>query len=306
MTRMHARPERSPSRVTGVVALLMTSVLWGTTGTVATYSTAGSLAIGAAALGLGGILQALAAIPELRAESGALRRRWPLVLIGAVAVAVYPLAFYSAMHLAGVAIGCAVALASAPLFAGLLEVLVDRSRLTRWWALAAGIGIAGCVLLMWSKAGGPAEAVANAGFGVGLGLLAGLTYAVYTWAARGLMRDGIGRGASMGSVFGLGGLLLMPVLAVTGGSHLASEQNVAVAVYMALIPMFVGYLLFGFALTRVSASTATTVTLAEPAVAALLAVAVVGERLTGLGWVGLGLIGGVLVILAVAPTNARD
>jgi DME family drug/metabolite transporter len=79
---------------------------------------------------------------------------------------------------------------------------------------------------------------------------------------------------------------------------------VVVAGYMALIPMFLGYLMFGFGLARVPASTATTLTLAEPAVAAVLAVLVVGETLGAVGWIGLGIIASVLVILAVAPTNA--
>lgn len=108
----------------------------------------------------------------------------------------------------------------------------------------------------------------------------------------------------MGAVFGGGGLLLIPVLVLTGASLLDSGQNIAVTAYMALVPMFFGYLLFGYGLTKVSASTATTVTLTEPAIATVLAVLIVGERLTALGWAGLVVIAGVLVILALAPTNA--
>ncbi|MFF5020735.1 MULTISPECIES: hypothetical protein [Micrococcus] len=48
-----------------------------------------------------------------------------------VAVAVYPLAFYSSMHWAGVAIGSVVSLASAPLASGLLERIVEHRRLSR-------------------------------------------------------------------------------------------------------------------------------------------------------------------------------
>lgn len=70
---------------------------------------------------------------------------------------------------------------------------------------------------------------------------------------------------------------------------------------MALVPMFLGYLLFGIGLARISASTATTVTLIEPAVATLLAVLVVGERLGGTGWAGLALLAAVLVLLVLAP-----
>jgi DME family drug/metabolite transporter len=72
---------------------------------------------------------------------------------------------------------------------------------------------------------------------------------------------------------------------------------------MALVPMFLGYFLFGVGLARVRPSTATTLTLTEPAVAAVLAVVVVGERLTGAGWTGLAVLAAALVVLALAPTN---
>lgn len=109
----------------------------------------------------------------------------------------------------------------------------------------------------------------------------------------------------MGSVFGLGGALLMPVLLFTGAPLIESTQAFSVAAYMALVPMFIGYLLFGYGLMRVSASTATTITLSEPAVATVLAVLIVGEQLGLLGWIGLGVIALVLGILALAPTNTQ-
>lgn len=103
----------------------------------------------------------------------------------------------------------------------------------------------------------------------------------------------------MGTIFGLGGVLLLPVLMITGAPLLDSGRSVAVATYMALVPMFAGYLLFGLGLQRVTPSTATTLTMAEPALAALLAVLVVGERLSPAGWFGLGLIGLCLLVLTV-------
>jgi hypothetical protein len=88
------------------------------------------------------------------------------------------------------------------------------------------------------------------------------------------MQNDIPRAASMGVVFGAGGGLLIPVLLVTGAPLMASAQSVAVAAYMALVPMFLGYLVFGYGLTRVRPSTATTLTLTSVAVAAVLAVIV--------------------------------
>lgn len=291
----------SGGRLAGIAAVSVTSLLWGTTGTAATFATgAGPLAIGAAALGIGGILQAVVAVPALRRDCLALRQHTRAVLVGALAVAVYPLAFYTSMHTAGVAIGSVVSLASAPLASGLLERVVDGSRLGRWWSLAAFLGVLGSALLCISKLTTPTESPVVTLLGMLLGLVAGATYAIYSWASHRLIGAGISRGASMGSVFGLGGALLMPVLLLTGGPLLASSQNAAVAVYMALIPMFLGYLLFGYGLTKVSASTATTVTLSEPAIATVLAVLVVGEHLAPAGWAGMTFIGLALLVLTIA------
>lgn len=305
------------THVGGIVLVALAAALWGTTGTAATFAPqVGPLAIGSSALGIGGLLQALTAVPSLRAARAALARNRRTVLIGGLAVAIYPLAFYSSMRFSGVAVGTVVSLASAPLAAGILERVVDGKRLTRTWLCAAVLGIAGGVLLSVSTmrgaqtlptgSGATAPSLIGPGLigtgliGIGLGLVAGATFATYSWATRRLIGRGIARSASMGSVFGVGGLLLMPVLAVTGAPLLASGEALAVGAYMALIPMFVGYLLFGLGLARVSAATATVVSLLEPAVAALLAVIVVGERLTVLGWSGIALIGLGLLVLTAA------
>ncbi|AXJ10932.1 DMT family transporter [Arthrobacter sp. PM3] len=291
-------------RLVGLGAITVTSLLWGTTGTAATFAPgAGPLAIGAAALGIGGLLQAVIAVPALRTAGPALRANLWVVSLAALAVAVYPLAFYSSMHYAGVAVGSVVSLASAPLASGVLERVVDRRPLSLWWMLAAGLGVSGSTLLCLSKMHGPESAIVSTVLGTGLGLVAGMTYATYSWGVHRLMSRDVCRAASMGAVFGAGGLLLMLVLLVTGAPLVASAEAFLVAGYMALVPMFLGYLLFGFGLTRVSASTATTATLTEPAVAAILAVVIVGEQLEILGWIGLGIIAVVLLILALAPTN---
>lgn len=302
-------PGRGPAL--GVLAVLVASVLWGTTGTAATLAPdVGPLAIGAAAMGVGGLLQAATAWRLVRAHGPALRRRPGLVALGGVAVAVYPLAFYSSMHVAGVAVGTVVSLGSAPLAAALVERVVDGRRLSGRWLTAAAIGLAGIVLLCVGKVlGGGADdlgGAAGAGpggaaalLGIALGLVAGLTYALYSWVAHRLMLGGVPSRAAMGAVFGVGGVLLLPVLAVTGAPLLASWGNAAVGAYMALVPMFVGYVLFGLGLAHVPVSTATTLTLLEPAVAAVLAVLVVGERLPAVGWAGTGLVVVCLVVLTL-------
>nr|WP_189938335.1 DMT family transporter [Streptomyces aurantiogriseus] len=292
----------------GSLCVLLASVLWGTTGTAATFAPAvGPLAIGAAAMGLGGLLQALMAAPRIARETSGLRAQRGVVVLGALAVGAYPLAFYSSMHLAGVAAGTVVSIGSAPLASAVIERVVDKRRLTRRWTTGAALGLTGTVLLCAAEA---AEAPSGTGthsaqttvLGVALGLVAGFTYALYSWAAHRLISHGVTSGAAMGTVFGLGGLLLLPVLLATGAPLLDSWSNAAVGAYMALVPMFTGYVLFGWGLAHVPASTATTLSLLEPAVAAVLAVLVVGERLPLLGWAGIALVLGCLAVLTT-PTR---
>ncbi len=290
----------------GTLLVLAAAVLWGTTGTAATFApSAGPIAIGAAAMGIGGLLQAAVAIRPLLRDARTLRRHPWMLGIGAVSVTAYPLAFYLGMNLAGVAVGTVVALASGPIFAALLERIVDGTPLDARWFAGAGLGIGGTILLTLDGAHGPQAGGGGSGdaaLGVALALAAGLTYALYTWAVRRLMRGGVGSRAAMGAVFGIGGLLLLPVLMATGAPFLEDPRNLGVGVYMALIPMFLGYLAFGAGLRTVSARSATVLTLAEPAVAAVLAWWIVGERLGALGIVGIVLIA---VCLAVFSAPAR-
>ncbi|MGW0788749.1 DMT family transporter [Streptomyces sp. NPDC002911] len=292
----------------GSLCVLMASVLWGTTGTAATFAPAvGPLAIGAAAMGVGGLLQALVAAPRIARQTSRLRTQPGAIALGALAVGVYPLAFYSSMHLAGVAAGTVVSIGSAPLASAVIEGTVDGRRLTRRWMTGAALGLSGTVLLCVAEATTAHSApgtrsVGETVLGVGLGLVAGLTYALYSWSAHRLISDGVTSGAAMGTIFGLGALLLLPVLLATGAPLLHSWSNSAVGTYMALVPMFIGYVLFGWGLAHVPASTATTLSLLEPVVAAVLAVLVVGERLPLLGWGGIVLVVGCLAVLTT-PTR---
>lgn len=292
----------------GAVLVLAASILWGTTGTVATFAPEVSpIAIGAAAMGFGGLLQALIALRSIRHNGHGLREQLSIVALGAIAVTIYPLAFYSSMHLAGVAAGTVVSIGSAPIFASIIERVADRHRLTRRWAAGAALGIAGAALLCVIGSETPAGSRAlESELGIGLGLLAGLTYALYSWAAHRVIATGVPARPAMGSIFGLAGVMLMPVVLVTGAPLLSSWSNASVGIYMAVVPMFAGYVLFGMGLARVRASTAIILTLVEPVVATLLAVVIVGEQLPTLGWVGIGLIVSSLIVLTVRSPLRSD
>lgn len=298
----------SRQQVVGVFGILVAATLWGTTGTAATFAPGvGPLAIGAAAMGIGGLLQAALALRGITRARYALIDQARYVLLGSVMVAIYPLAFYSSMHLAGVAIGTVITIGSAPLLSALIEWQFDGLRLTRRWLAGTILGLFGMALLCLSSDHGGAVSQDSSQIltGVSISLIAGLSYAAYSWSARRLMQSGIRSSTAMGATFGLGGALLVPVLCVTGAPFLASWNNLAVGLYMALVPMFIGYVCFGVGLARVRASVATTITLLEPVVAAILAIVVVGENLSPVGWSGVALIIASLICITVPLPAVR-
>ncbi|GAA5618168.1 DMT family transporter [Brucella anthropi] len=299
--------QSSKNYLLGVTAIIVASTIWGTTGTAATFAPeVGAAAIGAAAMGLGGLAQAAIAWRGLIASRKALADQWRVLLVGAVCVAIYPLAFYGSMRMAGVTIGTVISLGSAPLLSAGIEYRQSGFRPSLRWLAGAIIGIVGMVLLSMSEDGGghTASAEGSALMGALVGLVAGFTYALYSSCARQLMQGGISSTTAMGATFGIGGLLLMPVLLATGGPFLASWNNAAVGLYMAFVPMFLGYVCFGYGLSRVETSVATTITLFEPVVAAFFAVVIVGERLSALGWFGVLLVVICLVCITI-PTRSQ-
>lgn len=309
---MSTNASSKQGRKLGVAFVLIASVLWGTTGTAATFApNVSPLAIGAAAMGLGGLLQMLIALRQIGGDWAKLKAQCAYVFIGAAAVAVYPLAFYTSMHLAGVTIGTVITIGSAPLLSAVIERVFDSKPLTGRWALGAALGLLGTVMLCVAKAHGHADTVASASsvrslFGILLGLVAGATYALYSWTAHRLIQNDISSSAAMGATFGLGGLILVPVLVVTGAPLVESWTNAAVGLYMVFIPMGLGYILFGKGLARIAASTATTLSLIEPVVAAALAAVVVGEQLPPLGWMGAALIVSCLYVLVQQPVSRPE
>jgi DME family drug/metabolite transporter len=94
----------------------------------------------------GALLFAVSARGASRAIADRSVRSW--LTAGVVGVVVYPLAFYSSMHLAGVAIGTVVSLGSAPMFAAVIEYLTERRAVSRRWSFCTVLALMGVVLLV--------------------------------------------------------------------------------------------------------------------------------------------------------------
>src|SRR6266508_4281901 len=212
----------------GAGLVLAAAVLWGTTGTARALAPAGTspLSVGAVRIAVGGA--ALVVMARLRGE---LRRggTWPLgtVVAGAVAVAGYQLAFFSAVARTGVAVGTMVAIGSAPPLAGLLAWVTRAEPPGRRWygatalAVAGGGLLAGAALLLV-----PVAVLAPLGWlatprgalvALHLGLLA--TAAAYALFAAGLRRVTVATAATMS--------LAEPLTAAVLGVALLGERLTA-------------------------------------------------------------------------------
>jgi DME family drug/metabolite transporter len=267
--------------------VLAAAVLWGTTGTAATFAPreTNPLAIGAAAMGIGGIALFLgsrrAALRLIATGTGG-RTLW----LGADCIVVYPLTFYTAMVDAGVAIGVTLSIGSAPIAAALIERVRHGRRLSRGWAATVAIAVIGATLLATGRADLGQRGTLHVLTGMVLALTAGCAYAGYSVAAEDIIARGAASRATVGALFGLASVVLIPVLLITGATLITSTRGILVTGYLGLIPMTVGYVLFGHGLRTTTASEATALSLLEPAVAAVLA----HQHLSQIAWLGIALV----------------
>ncbi|MFI6389135.1 DMT family transporter [Nonomuraea sp. NPDC050547] len=274
----------------GPSAVVGAAVLWGTAGTAGLLVSADSVALAAARLVIGGAALALLASSELRS---ALR---PGLLLGAVAVAAYQLCFFAAISRTGVAIGSVVAIGSGPVFTGLLSWLLHGRRPSARWSAATTAAIAGCAALI---AGGGAQAGGQVLSGILFALAGGLVYAYYAVTAARAISQGLPSNAVMGVLFGGAAAIMLPILLWQGMDWLTTPTSLAAVLYLGLGTTAFAYFLYGRGLRTTPVATAATLALAEPAVAALLGVVVLGEHLALLSILGLALLAISLVTVAL-------
>jgi DME family drug/metabolite transporter len=297
--------DRSRRRSAG--AILVAAALWGTTGTAQELGApeAAPTSVAAVRTSAGGLC--FVALLVLLGRWPALRLTWRRAagptLGAAVAMAVFQVGYLTGVRQLGVALGTVLAIGSAPAFAGSLA-LVGGRRPTARWAVATAVTVAGAAVLLLTG-DGAVDAAGAARLGAAAALTAGLGYAgVATLAKRALDRGADGS-ATMALVFLGAGVALVPLAGVGGVAWLGTREGLATAAWLALGPTVLAYVLYGRGLAGVDAPTATSLSLAEPLTAAILAVAVVGERPTPAGWVGAGLVACGLLVLALRPPGRR-
>ncbi len=272
-----------------VLSVLAAATLFGTTGTSQALGPSGTtpLGVGAARIAIGGagLFAVLPWIGGSRRDALALwRTRWGI--LAGLTTALYQVCFFGGVLRAGVAVGTLVTIGSGPVFTGILSWILLRERPRASWVVATSVCVVGLGLLIGSSSsGGHADVL-----GFLLALASGLGYAFYTVASKRLMNDGHRSDEVMAAAFGLGGLVLLPVLLTQPLAWLATPSGLAMALWLGLATTTVAYVLFGRGLRHLPAGPVTTLVLAEPVVATLLGVLVLGETIPVLGWVGVSLV----------------
>lgn len=273
------------SSTSAQAAALAAGVLCGTAGIAVALvgPSASAPTLGSARLLVGGTVLVLAA----RRRGGltaALAGHWRGVVGGGVAVALYQMGFFAAVERAGVTVATVVAIASAPVVAGLIDAWARRAMPSAVWFVTTATAVAGVVLL-----GGGASSRLDL-LGVGAALMAGACWATYAAVSRRRIECGLDPTTTMAAMFATGAVLASPMLLLGDHRWLATGGGMALAGYLGLVTIAAAYTLVGRALRSLPSPTVVTLMLSEPVAAALLATVVLREPLSARGAAGVGLV----------------
>ncbi len=278
--------------------MLLACVLFSTSGTARAYLDfpGSSVSVGAWRVFLGGI--GLAAYVAIRYGTLGLRKliKLPIIWVMALAVLLFQISFFIGAVRIGVAMGTLGALATAPFFAGLLGWVVGTGKPSGIWAVSTLMGVTGLVLIT-----GVSETRDNLGFFAVF--VSGVMYAIFTVFGVKLTRTHEVTGAEvLGAAFGIGAVLSLPIVLVTS-AWVNSALLVGFVLYIGLATTALGYILFGNGLTHLSPGTVSTLTLAEPVLATLMGVFILGEAMNFRGWVGCAVIIAALALLGIVESR---
>ncbi|MFI9719860.1 DMT family transporter [Streptomyces sp. NPDC052396] len=289
----------------GLACLALAAAAWGTTG-AAVDLVYRSSQLGPVAVSfwrqLSGLVLLLAArgLRPARARTGPRR---PLVLLGTgLGLAVFQTAYFAAVRETGLAVGTMVTLGAGPVFTAAGGRLLLGERLGRGGLPAVAGALTGLAVLMLGNRPGAVHPL-----GLAWALVSAAGYAAATVLARWAGRRGTGEEPYALTVwaFGMGAGLLLPFAWAEGLlPHTAHPGRVLLLMsYVGLVTTALAYPLYFAGAAVLRAATTSVVMLIEPVSATVLAVTVLGERLTAATVTGAVLLLGAVLALGVAEVR---
>jgi len=289
----------------GLTYVTIAAVAWGTGGVVAAvlYRTSGlgPVAVSFWRTAIGAALLVAVHLWRRRWSGSAGRRRPVVALVTGAGLAVYQTAYYAAVAHSGVAFATLATLGAGPILIAVGARLTIGERLGRYGTAAVLAAPVGLLLIAGGQASGASLP------GLVFSLVSATGYAVVTVLHRGL--GGVDPSRTTRTGFLVAAVLLAPLALLEGlwptrGTPLVTLGALG---YLGAVSTAMAYSLFFASLGAVRATTVSVVTLAEPLTASVIAVLVLGERLT---WqLGLGaavLLGAVLLLARAESRPARD
>ena len=298
-----------PSVPRGLAYLAFAGITWGTTGAaielVYRSSDLGPMAVSFWRFLAGAALLMVAGrFGRARTSRPASRQRALLLIGTGIGLAVFQTAYFAALPQTGLAISTIVTLGSAPLFS------VAGGRLFLIESVGRGglLTIAGAVLGLAVLVFGNHQVVVHP-LGVGFALLSAAGYAVSNVLGRWTGRHGTGEepySLTMWS-FAIGAFVMLPFALGEGlWPHTRQVLNVVVPMtYVATVTTALAYPLYFAGAAIVRAATASVVMLIEPVSAAVVAVLLLGERITWATVGGTTVLVGAIAGLAMAEARMR-
>jgi DME family drug/metabolite transporter len=196
------------------------------------------------------------------------------VLLAALATGVYQISFMHAVAHLGAALGTTIALGIAPAATGLCARWWTRERFTRGWMLGTLAAVVGCAVLL-----NPWTAIQPNIAGIGMALLAGACYGVYTVAGKRFLQAGVPALPAATITLIVAGLALSPLLALHP-DHLTDPDSLLLIAWIGPAGTAAAYAAFIHGLHHTTAATAGTLSLAEPLLAGALGVLLLREHLS--------------------------
>jgi drug/metabolite transporter, DME family len=284
------------------LCLVLSGLLWGTGGLIGTLlgRAAGLSAMSVASYRLlagGGLIVTFLALTGKRWPTG--QAAWSRIAVNGLLSALFQSCYFGAIALSSVSLATLVTIGATPVIVAVAEHARGRRLLTRADVITTAMALAGLGLLVGDPGGGLSETAVLAS--TGLALLSAGGFAAVTLIGTSLV-TGLDELTLNGYGFSLGGIVLLPLAALLGG--IGFRPSLASAGLLAALgvgPTAAAYTLYFRGLRKASASTAALLTLIEPLAAALLAAAVLGDRLSATG-----IVGAVVLLAAVVRTVLAD